>query len=161
MGKADRREERRRRDALRGQFGRERFEALVQELVALHRLALEVGQIPSAFNLEGVLRHALRSDLALQGWRWIDADFAAREVLAVVYGRLRVERPSWDQGQREWTQHAGTLIERERCANCHGMIPPGNYKFCCRHCAKAFHDRLSDRRHAKEETVRRMASRWI
>ena len=148
------------RDALRGRMGKERFDTLVRELVELHRAAVPM-LVASVFGLEGPLRHALRGDLCLQGWKWRDADFAAREIMATVYGRLRVQRPPWAEGQREWTISAGDLIERTRCANCHGKLPPENWKFCSRGCATVYHDRLSDRRHADEERTAALASRWI
>lgn len=152
---------RRKRDALRGRFGRDRFELLVRRLVRLHRLLIEVSEPVCPFGLEGALRASLRADLCLEGWRWSEADQAARELLSEVYRRLRAERPSWAEGQPEWVQHRGTLIERTRCVKCHTKLPEGHSKFCSRLCATTYHDRLSLIRKAGEDQIVALSSRWI
>lgn len=160
-GKKFRRLERRRREALRGRLGRARYDALLASLVALHRLSKDAGQVVTYFALEGTLRAAVRSDLCLQGWSWSEADQVARTLLAEVYRTLRAERPSWGEGQPEWVQHAGTLIERTRCAKCHKTLPEGHSKFCSRICATSFHDRLAKVRRANEDQIAALASGWI
>lgn len=152
---------RQQRDALRGRLGKDRFDRLAGELVSLHRLALETRAVASVFGLEGTLRAAVRADLVLQGWRWRDADLVACGVLAEVYRRLRAERPDWAEGQPEWVRLPGVLIERTRCAKCHGRLPEGHSKFCSRICATTYHDRLATIRAADEARVSKMASRWI
>ena len=152
---------RHRREALRGRLGRARYDALLASLVALHRLCKDARQIVSYFGLEGTLRAAVRSDLCLQGWSWSEADQVARTLLSEVYRTLRAERPSWAEGQPEWVQHAGTLIERTRCAKCHKTLPENHSKFCSRICATSWHDRLAKIRAANEEQIATLASGWI
>ena len=132
MQRKRRKLERARRDALKGRIGRTRHETLVRELVAVHRLCRNGGVIVVWFALEGTLRHAIRSDLCLQGWRWSEADLAAKDILEAVYRRLRAERPPWIEGQPEHVALPGLQIERTRCAKCRAKLPEGHSKFCSR-----------------------------
>lgn len=153
--------ERRERDARRGKLGKGRFDAIVKELAAVIRLAFEAGATATLFGLEGPLRQGIRSDLCREGWNWHDADQMAREMLAECFRRTGANRPGWEEGQLEWTVHAGTLIERTRCARCHGPLPDGHYKFCSNLCG------LSHRRHlqlvkaAGEDQAVKLATNWI
>lgn len=125
--KADKRRE---HDAWRARLGRGRYPDLVKEVAGIIRLQRELGTIFTPFGLEGALRHKIRSDLCLMFWRWADADRMAREMLADVFASLNAVRPSWKEGQPDWTVEAGTLIEREHCAYCYKSLPEGHYKFC-------------------------------
>jgi predicted nucleic acid-binding Zn ribbon protein len=153
----ERQKERRERDARRGRLGPGRFEALVVELVTVIRFAFEAGGIASRFGLEGPLRAAMRSDLCLQGWRWSEADTMAKDAMDEALRRLRAERPTWNEGQREWTIEAGTLIERTHCIRCHGPLPEGHHKFCSTLCANAHHQATHRRRTATEDQAMNMA----
>ena len=150
--------ERRARDARRGRMGEGRYNALVKELARVIRLAFEAGATGSLWGLEGPLRAGIRSDLCLQGWTWETADLMARDVLEDAFRAAgALVRPTWNEGQPEWTIEAGTLIERTRCANCHKPLPEGRPKFCSRLCSTTYNGRLSDMRHATEEQALRMA----
>lgn len=152
------RKERRARDARRGRMGEARYNALAKEMGRVIRLAFQAGATGSLWGLEGPLRAGIRSDLCLQGWRWAEADKMAREVLEDAFriaGAL--VRPTWNEGQPEWTIEAGTLIERTRCARCHKPLPEGNRKFCSRLCNATYNSHLSRMRHADAETAVRMA----
>lgn len=59
----------------------------------------------------------------------------AREMLADAFRMAGAVRPSWNEGQLEWTIEAGTLIERTRCVRCHKPLPEGHHKFCGEICA--------------------------
>jgi hypothetical protein len=91
----------------------------------------------SPFENEGPARHALRSALCLQGYGWSRADHEAANLVAEALRRLRAQRPSWEQGQREY------LEPRENCRRCGGQLPEehlrgGRYiAFCSFVCAKA------------------------
>lgn len=148
---------RRERDAMRGRLGKDRFGLLVKELVAVIRLAFEAGATGSLFGLEGPLRAGIRADLCRQGWNWQDADSMAREMLDEAFRGVRAIRPSWNEGQPEWAVHAGTLIERTFCANCHAPLPDGKRKFCDRLCHNAFHGRLTRRKQAQDERAVKLA----
>ena len=153
--------ERQERDARRGRLGRPRYDALVKELAATIRLAFEAGATGSLFGLEGPLRHAIRADLCLQGWRWSDADLMAREMLDDAFRAVHAIRPAWEEGQLEWTVHAGTLIERTRCAHCHGPLPDGRPKFCSNLCGNAHRQRVAAIKAASEDRAVSLATRLI
>lgn len=148
------------RDARRGRLGPGRFDALVRELAGVIRLAFEAGATGSLFGLEGPLRHAIRSDLCLQGWRWKDADAMAREMMDEAFRAVRATRPTWNEGQPEWTIPANTLIERTRCVRCGKPLPEGHHKFCSDLCASAHGKRLASIREADEARAVLMAIRW-
>jgi len=141
--------------ARRKRFGTGRFAGLVEELAGVIRLAFEAGATASLWGLEGPLRHAIRSDLCLQGWEWQEADLVAKEILAEAFRKVNAVRPSWNEGQLEWAISAGTLIERTRCAHCHGPLPEAHHKFCGRSCAVSHHQRLSEMRTSTEEQALR------
>ena len=147
------------RDARRGRLGPGRFDALVRELAGVIRLAFEAGATGSLFGLEGPLRHAIRSDLCLQGWRWKDADAMAREMMELAFRAVRATRPTWNEGQPEWTIPANTLIERTRCVRCGKPLPEGHHKFCSDLCASAHGKRLASIREADEARAVLMAIR--
>lgn len=155
--KAKRKEQRRERDRLRGRLGPGRFDALVQELAGVIRLAFEAGATGSLWGLEGPLRHAIRSDLCLQGWKWKLADQMARDVLDEAFRRVNAQRPAWDEGQLEWTIKAGTLIERTRCARCGKPLPEGHRKFCDNLCAASHHKMMTLRKEADEDRTVKLA----
>jgi hypothetical protein len=159
MAKALRKAARREREVARGRLGRQRFDNFAGELAAVIRLAFAAGATGSLFGLEGPLRHGIRSDLCLQGWRWRDADDMARDLLEEAFRRVRAVRPSWNEGQPEWNVEAGTLIERTRCARCHKPLPEGRPKFCSAICRHTFHSRLTKLREVDEDTAVQMAIR--
>ncbi|MBD3738861.1 MAG: hypothetical protein IE938_20700 [Pseudomonas balearica] len=153
--------ERQARDARRGKLGRGRYDNLVKELVDVISLAFEAGATGSLWGLEGPLRAGLRSDLCLQGWGWESADLIAREILAEAFRAAGAKRPTWNEGQPEWTVEAGTIIERASCARCHKPLPDGRPKFCSDLCKASHHQRLINLRRANEDTAIRMATRSI
>lgn len=152
---------RRERDAKRARLGRGRFDLLVRELVAVIRLAFEAGATATLFGLEGPLRAGIRSDLCRQGWAWLDADAMAREMLEEAFRTMRATRPGWDEGQPEWTIHAGTLIERTFCVRCHKPLPEGHHKYCSRICAASHQHRQATRREAEGDRAVMLAIRSI
>ena len=153
--------ERRERDARRGRLGPGRFDALAKELVGVIRLAFEAGATATLFGLEGPLRHAIRSDLCLQGWRWTDANAMARDLMDDAFRRVNATRPTWNEGQLEWTVEAGTLIERTRCIRCHAPLPEGHHKFCGELCANAHNKNINRMRAGSEDLAVHIATRLI
>ncbi|MBL4918965.1 hypothetical protein [Szabonella alba] len=117
-------------------------------------MAFDAGATASLWGLEGPLVHAIRSDLCLQGWGWVGADAMARDVLADVFRKVNAVRPTWREGQPDWTIPTNILIERTRCARCHGPLPEGRPKFCSDLC-KASH---SSSQHSARETKERVAT---
>lgn len=152
-----RRQRKRERDALRGRMGAGRFSALVKDLANVVCLSFEAGLTTSIFGLEGALRAGLRADLCLQGWGWNTADLMAADLMGEVFRSVHAERPSWNEGQREWTIEAGTLIERTRCVRCHKPLPDGHHKFCSHICASGHARDLSRLRQSSEDQALRLA----
>jgi hypothetical protein len=138
-----------------------RYGALVDSLAHTIRLAFEAGETGSLWGLEGPLRASIRSDLCLQGWTWKDADELTRDILAAAFRRVGASRPSWNEGQLEWTIEAGTLIERTRCVHCHKPLPEGHFKFCGEICGAASRMRWSYRQGMSAERVAATVARWI
>lgn len=154
-----RKERRRERDSLRGKVGQIRHETIVTGLARMIRTAHAEGQIATLFGLEGPLRASLRSTLCLQGWRFAEAEAAAVQLVDAALATVCATRPSWNEGQPEWTIEQGTLIERTRCARCHKPLPEGHYKFCGRLCSTTYNSWLADLRRADETNVIRIAAR--
>lgn len=101
------------------------------------------GTTASPWGLEGPLRARLRARFCLSGWPWPEADMLARDLLSEAFVAAgATDRPSWEEGQREWTVRPGTLIERTRCANCHIKLPEGRPKFCSDLCQNAAYLRI-------------------
>src|SRR3546814_953966 len=73
---------------------------------------------PTAFSLEGELRHRLRSSLCRQGADWILADLLAAAIVEDALRKVGAQRPTWQQGQPEWTQEGVIYIQRTRCIRC-------------------------------------------
>ena len=147
------------RDAARNRLAKMRGEEMAAALARITRDALEDGRVPSPFAYEALFRAVLRSVLVLQGWRWTPADAAAAAVVRISLELLRVERPSWAEGQPDWAISSGDLIERTRCANCHKPLLEGRPKFCSTPCRNAYHLRLLRMREADEHKAARMAAR--
>ncbi|MDP5306391.1 hypothetical protein [Paracoccus spongiarum] len=154
-----RKERRRERDAMRGKLGETRHRALVDRLAKTIRTEREAGRIATLFNLEGPLRHAIRSKLCLQGWRWSDADAMARDLLDATFIRLGANRPSWNEGQPEWLIDGGGLIGRLVCARrgCDRPLPEGHRKFCGKLCRDAHHTSIERLLRAGENAALDMA----
>jgi hypothetical protein len=146
--------------ARRKRFGTGRFAGLVQELAGVIRLAFEAGATASLWGLEGPMRHAIRADLCLQGWAWLDADLVAKEILAEAFRSVNAVRPTWNEGQLEWTIEAGTLIERSTCARCHKPLPEGHRKFCSEMCKHSHYHHIGFLKEANEDRVVMSAVRW-
>jgi hypothetical protein len=94
---------------------------------------------PTKFALEAYSRHALRSGLCLKGWGWQEADAIAAEIVAAALNRIGARRPTWMEGQPEWTQDGVIVFERTRCIQCGWKLPEGHRKFCGPLCHAAFH----------------------
>jgi hypothetical protein len=120
-----------------------------------------LAETATLFGLEGPLRHGIRADLCLQGWTWDEADEMAREMLTDAFRAVRAIRLSWDEGQLEWTIHAGTLIERTRCIRCHAPLHEGHHKFCSSVCGASHNQRLATRKRAQGDVAVKLATTSI
>jgi len=99
-------------------LSKDRRRHLVETVAAILRL----GQ-PTHFAFEGTCWHGLRSELCLDGWTWPEADHVAADIVATALRQLGASRPTWQQGQPEWTEEGVLRIERENCARCRKPLP--------------------------------------
>ncbi len=95
----------------------------------------------SKFQFEGPCRHGLRAGLCLDGESWAVADKIAAEVISEALHVLGAARPSWQEGQQEWTQDGYAPQERWHCKHCgkpltlHDEPQSGNVRqFCDEFC---------------------------
>lgn len=100
-------------------MNRQRFERAVDEAVAILRPGF-----PTKFEFEGACRHGFRSALCQDGWSWNDADATAAAIVAKALNLIGAVRPTWKQGQPEWTEEGFSPTERTWCANCGSRLPP-------------------------------------
>lgn len=90
----------------------------------------------TVFEKEGPLVAGIRSSLCLQGHGWTSAHREAVSLVSEALNIVGAERPTWVQGQREYTERDG------HCYHCGGELPEdadeGRRKtfFCSAECAK-------------------------
>ncbi len=127
---------------------------------------LKTGE-PTVFAFEGACRAGIRASLCLEGWKWADADDAARAVIGRALNQIGAERPTWNQGQPEYVSLAGTA--RTHCARCGGKIDEDRgstngtpVRYCsdlCAHNAMAERKRLSGEKVSLAEYLATCAAR--
>lgn len=139
-----------------------RYRARIVRRMAIVMLGdFQEGIATSLFAYEGRFIAEMRASLCLIGWPWPIADQAARELVAEALRRINAKRPDWNEGQREWTIQAGTLIARTRCITCHKPLTGEQVKFCSTLCANRWHKRLDTLRAANEDAATCAAIRSI
>ena len=131
------------------QLNQARRRHLIDTVALIMRDGFEDGA-PSRFAFEGACRHGVRAGLCLDGWPWHDADRAAEDVVSRALAMIGATRPTWKEGQPEWTQDGHAPIERESCIRCRKPLPEGHWKFCSELCTSAFHADQSRRRRGEE-----------
>jgi hypothetical protein len=102
---------------------------------ALAALMREVA--PTPFVVEGPGRAGVRARLCTAGWRWGQADAEAAAIIESALKKVGAKRPTWQQGQSEYTQEGHAPILRERCKRCAKPLPEGALRYCGPVCAKA------------------------
>lgn len=110
-------------------------------IVAAAVQILDAGR-SSKFEYEGAVRHGLRSGFCLDGLPWSKADARASAIVTEALRRIGAERPSWLQGQPEWTQDGYRPITYLLCQRCGKPLPPDareGTKFCSNPCRDAAH----------------------
>lgn len=117
---------------------------------------------PTKFALEADCRHGLRQHLCLDGWSWHEAETAAKEIVDAALNRIGAYRPSWKEGQPEYTQDGVVVFERTRCIRCGWKLPEGHHKYCSSICAKNHHAAMSrlHEREAMNARVRAWYAAW-
>ncbi|MQW00866.1 hypothetical protein GHK46_27170 [Sinorhizobium medicae] len=115
----------------------------------------------SPFENEGSCVAGFRGALCLQGHSWSAADTEARGLVADALRLIGAVRPTWDQGQREYT------VADEDCKWCAGPLPPDataglrRVRFCSTECAKASFNSKSEQSWLKNSAVAWSAYRLI
>ncbi|CAJ0867142.1 hypothetical protein AMST5_01925 [freshwater sediment metagenome] len=120
-----------------------RRQAVIEALAVIMKRAE-----PTAFAAEGPARHGVRRALCLAGWTWQDADDEAAEVTRNALARAGARRPTWAEGQLEYTKENEGPRTREQCKRCAKPLPEGHYTFCgpvCAMAAKVDRNRQRDR----------------
>jgi predicted nucleic acid-binding Zn ribbon protein len=115
-------------------LGKDRKLSIRGKIVAIMREAE-----PTPFACEGPCRAGIRASLCLQGWKWVDADVAAADVVTAALNIAGAKRPTWQEGQPEWTQPGALPILRYYCSRCGAKLPEGHRLWCsdvCAHAAK-------------------------
>ncbi|RIK96976.1 MAG: hypothetical protein DCC74_08975 [Proteobacteria bacterium] len=129
-----------------------------RHLVATVANILEAGE-PTKFAFEASCRHGIRSSLCAQGWRWQEADAIAADIVATALRSIGTQRPTWQQGQPEWTQEGFAPVLRTRCAHCGRQLPEidgTNRIYCSEVCSSVRRSRLTAIRRANEDTVHKL-----
>lgn len=89
------------------------------------------------FENESAIRAGIRSSLCLQGYAWQRSDEEAATLINNAFMNMGVKRPTWEQGQPEYT------VPRETCLWCAGAMPANyltegkKFRYCSSACAKA------------------------
>ncbi|WP_424992404.1 hypothetical protein [Oceaniradius stylonematis] len=123
-----------------------------RRLIAEVCMILKTGE-PTKFAFEGACRHGLRSALCLEGWQWAEADRVAAEIVSVALNIIGARRPTWQEGQPEWTQPGAMPIERERCKRCAKPLPESRTMFCSDLCRAAEHNEKAVERRRSNRMV--------
>ena len=127
---------------------------LIEVIAAIAHAAWREGRTATPLGYEGAFWHALRGGLILTyGLPWPVAHAAAGEIVSEGLRRAGGKRPSWREGQPEWTDGAN-LRNRTVCANCEKPLEPDQRVYCCRTCDDAHKARMDYRdRHQAAEAV--------
>jgi hypothetical protein len=81
----------------------------------------------SKFEYEGPCISGIRSALCLDGWDFPDADRVAREIVEAGLRRIGAVRPTWGEGQPDFTGYSET--GRTRCVRCATEIPAERFRY--------------------------------
>lgn len=122
-------------------------------LVDIVMTVLKTGE-PTHFAFEASCRHGLRGSLCLQGWNWHDADTVAAEIVETALRQIGAQRPTWQQGQPEWTQDGVLRVERDNCVRCRSLLPEGHRRYCSSMCASADQHARARATNAEAENAR-------
>ena len=128
--------------------------SIVQAITACIREDLAAGRATTLFTHEATIRQSLRAGLCLASWPWRDADTEARAILDDAFKACGAKRPTWAQGQPEWTDGGVVRTVRTRCANCEKPLEEDQHTFCSKQCYDALHARR--RRLDDAEAIRAM-----
>lgn len=95
---------------------------------------------PTHFVYEGPCRAGLRSAFCLEGEPWSRSDLRAGRIVAEALSLLGAQRPTWAEGQPEWTDPGYAPGDVYYCQHCRKPMPEDRglgAKFCSRECKVA------------------------
>lgn len=143
-------------------LARRRLKPGVRKLLVDVAVMLMSGdELSTPFQMEGPIRALAREFLCLWGWEWLAADAAAEEVTEAALAKLKAKRPSWDEGQPNYSSTIRLSQERSRCRNCGERLPEGRPVFCCKKCADVFYAHIwREFRGGQEQTQKERAARY-
>lgn len=128
---------------------------LVDVIAVMAFEAWRDGTNPTALTYEGVFWAALRSGLILHhGLSWAVAHAEAGQIVGEGLRKAGGKRPSWREGQREFTDQGVIRDTRERCAQCEAPLEVGQKTFCSSRCASSHKAKLAYQRDV--EAARRL-----
>ena len=155
-----RKERKRARRAARARIEFVGREGAIRLMVELIRADWLDGHTPTLLNHEGALVAAVRAMLCLRSLPWAVADAEARDAVSEALRKAGGKRPSWQEGQPEFTE-AGVIREtRVSCANCGKPLDVGQKLYCSRTCGDAARHRrywqdLSDAERLRLNLIRK------
>ena len=130
---------------------------LIEVIRILAWEAWRAGRTATPLGYEGAFLHALRGSLILRyGLSWVVAHAEARQIVGEGLSRAGGKRPTWAEGQPEYTIQGGSITERTRCVNCGAPLEPQQKKFCSQLCGGNYNRRLALLREADEHQTARL-----
>ncbi|MBV2144401.1 hypothetical protein KUG47_12945 [Falsochrobactrum sp. TDYN1] len=115
----------------------------------------------SHFENEGAVFHGLRSALCLEGHSFARSEREASSLISAAFTYLGYARPSWEQGQREYS------LPEEYCNWCYTEMPEEQWqgirkaRFCSPVCAKAALEHRDFERTLRDSAIARSAQAII
>jgi predicted nucleic acid-binding Zn ribbon protein len=109
----------------------------------------------SPFEFEAPCRYAIRAQLCLTGWPYQIADHEAHDLVQQALHLIGARRPSWEQGQPEYTQQGVRADEPLHCKRCGRHLPEGHKLWCSHTCYSAAR---ADRMTRDEKERKRIAT---
>lgn len=108
------------------------------------------GAEPTPFAFEATCRHRIRAALCLKGWSWQEADDIGKDIVEAALRQVGAVRPTWKEGQPEYTQEGHVPADRTRCIRCNRPLEGYQRKFCGSLCANAHNMALASVRAAED-----------
>lgn len=118
---------------------------LIHAIAVLAHEAWRDGRTSTPMGFEGAFWHALRGGLILRyGLSWAAANAEAGAIVGEGLRQAGGKRPSWREGQPEWTDGAN-VRNRDVCANCEKPLEPDQRVYCSKTCYAAHKARMDYR----------------
>lgn len=143
---------RRGKEVFRGEY-KKHVVSVVMEILADWRT--------SPFENESATIAGMRSALCLKGIAWSDADAQVREIVRYAYKQLGFVRPTYDQGQREYTERDGVCVWCKVEISTEGSAYGRTGRFCSSMCAESMRQHRAGEWHQRTSAMNRAAAAAI